>query len=90
VSCVGESVVVQHAQRADGQPVTRVQRHPRVEAQPVAHQRVVGEAWIFPRVGNDQHLVVRDGVRAERDVARGVIGERPEHRLEPLVFTVDE
>lgn len=54
------------------------------------NQRVVEEAIVFQRVVDDERGASKNGVTAERDVARRLLGVEPDGRFEPLSILVDQ
>ena len=53
-------------------------------------QRVVCEAWVQRRVGDDEQAGLQDGMRADRAVDRRLAHAKPDFRLEPLAAVIDE
>ncbi len=84
--------VAERAQGADCQSATRADRHAGVEAdvRRARHQRVVGKARVAGGVGDDQRLVLQDGVGAEGVFARRFAGLEADPRLEILALGVHE
>ena len=82
---------VEHAEGADGLPSRRVQRLARVEAEVrvADHERVVREALVAGRVGDDEAGVLAGGDVAERLLARR-LGGQPDVRLAPLPVAVEQ
>jgi len=67
-------------------------RRPCVEANPrgPCDERIVAEALVVQRIGNDEDVLPEDRVRTERHVARRLLSPQPHARREPLPRVVDE
>src|SRR5581483_9529050 len=84
--------VVDDAERAERVAVRSNKGRAGVEADArlAGHQRVVGKALVFERVGNDEEVLVQNGVRAEGNFAGGFLGGDADLGLEPLTVLVHE
>ncbi len=83
---------IDHAERAQGEPLRRHQRGPGIEPDPGLgrHQRVGLESRVERRVGHDQRPIAEDRAGAERPVDRRPGGVQPHPGLEPLPVVGDE
>ena len=88
---VGARLGVDDAQRAKRHTIGPDQRRASVEAdmRRPGDQQIVGEAGILGRVGDDENVRPEHGVRAEGDVARGILRVQPGTRQETLTHILD-
>ena len=83
---------INHAQRADVQPVRGDQWRARVKAdvRVAGDERVVPETFVFERVGDFKYFAPRDDVAAKGNVPRRLARFQTDFALEPLPRRINE
>ena len=78
--------LIHGAEAAQGEAIAGDQREAGVEADVrlFQHQRVIAEARVLEGVLDDQWAALQDGVAAEGDIARCLLGIQADAALEPL------
>ena len=86
----GHTSLDDYPEGADAHPGRADERRARVEADPVHHRGILGEARIEPGVLHHEHVRAEDRVGAEGDLAWGLVDRDPDTRLEPLAVAIDQ
>lgn len=78
--CAGHEAVLQSQRRAGIKADRRIPDDLRVVGKPLVHKRVL----------DHENVVSQEGVRAERDISRGLVGIQPGLALEALQICADD
>jgi hypothetical protein len=69
----------------------RIERSTRIEPDGTGgHERIRAEAWILGRIFDHEQALFEDRVRAESDIARGLLYVHAYPCFEPLAIRIDE